>query len=269
MALLQKYDQLPVIFKLVGAALALAGVGYTSWEDHISPKIAQVAEKQALLDQATNDLKSLTSTLVNPLTLEEELSRANREFKRLTELLPAEPAVDRVLNDFASLSRLTGTEIREFSPQTDDKKNPNDPNNISPQYNSAAANQGKLIGDSKGKTEEANAIELQLKIYGTFSSLLSFLDLSMSLPRVIRIKSFEIANPDTGLQLTQKPKLTFTGKFLAYYQKQNSQLADASARQTATTSEKSPTQAITKPAIDLNEVIDKSFSAKSLKGDSK
>lgn len=267
--LVRQYEQFPVAFKLLGALLFIGGTSYMAWEEFMVPKLAVIEEKEQNRTVIEGELKSLNDSLVSPVSLEEELSLANREFRRLVELLPQDSSVDRVLNDFASLSRVTGTEIREFTPSAELNGLAAIGGNgqIAPppavNTNSQPADQNKAVVE----LEETNAIGLQMKMLGTFPAIVSFLDMAMAIPRVVRIQDFEIVNTDKEVKLTQKPKLTFNGLFYAYFQKPGSTgTAVENTETTESGNPKSPTAAIGKPAVDLNEVIDKSFSAKSLNG---
>ncbi|NBW80201.1 hypothetical protein EBR21_00455 [bacterium] len=275
---LKKYEQFPVAFKLLGAIGLVAFSGYIAWDEFVVPKLAVLDEKIAEQTKIEDELKILNKDFVSPVTLDEELAVANREFKRLVELLPQDASVDRVLNDFASLARVTGTEIREFVPsaeltltpaagqgvvvpppgtqQNNNQNNQNNPNN--------KQQEGKAIVE----LEDSNAIGLQMKMFGSFPAVVSFIDMAMTLPRVVRIQDFEIVNPDKELKLTQKPKLTFTGLFYAFYQKPGS-IAAVPAESPQPEKTKSPTAAIGKPLINLNEMIDGNYSAKPLGGGKK
>ncbi|MEN9824925.1 MAG: Pilus assembly protein PilO [Pseudomonadota bacterium] len=269
---LKKYEQFPVAFKLLGAIGIVAFSGYMAWEEFSVPKIAILEEKISELQKIEDELKILNRDFVSPVTLDEELAVANREFKRLVELLPQDASVDRVLNDFASLARVTGTEIREFVPSAELTLTAMTPQGvpippppvIQPQNNNPNNQQNKAVVE----LEDSNAIGLQMKMFGTFPAIVSFLDMAMTLPRVVRIQDFEIVNTDKDLKLTQKPKLTFTGLFHAYYQKPGS-IAPVPAENIQPEKSKSPTAAIGKPMIDLNEVIDGTYSAKPLDGGKK
>jgi Tfp pilus assembly protein PilO len=260
-------NYLPIAFKLLGALLFVAGTSYMAWEEFMVPKLAVIEEKEQNRAAIEAELKTLNNSLVSPVSLEEELSLANREFRRLVELLPQDSSVDRVLNDFASLSRVTGTEIREFTPSAELNAlatiGGNGQITPPPAVNPTAqtANQNKAVVE----LEETNAIGLQMKMLGTFPAIVSFLDMAMAIPRVVRIQDFEIVNTDKEVKLTQKPKLTFNGLFYAYFQKPGSAVPET-AEAVQTGKAKSPTTAIGKPAVDLNEVLDKSFSAKPANG---
>ena len=263
--IVSQYEQLPPIAKLLIAAAAMGGTFYWYWEEIIVPKGLLVQEKQRELDTLTADLKAFSESLVSPLTLEEELNRANRDYKKMIELLPIEPAVEKVLNDFASLSRITATEIREFMPNVELNGSNQNTGNISQQSNNTAPAIGM---EAPGSSADVNSVAIGLKLNGTFTSLVSFLDLAMSLPRVIRIKDFEITNTEKELKLTQRPKLAFNGKFFAYFQRASPQNIDQTALSSELTTSTSETEKIGKPLIDLNDVIDKSFSAKGTAGGS-
>ncbi|MEN9809336.1 MAG: Pilus assembly protein PilO [Pseudomonadota bacterium] len=268
--IVRQYEQFPIAFKLLGALLFVAGTSYMAWEEFMVPKLVVIEEKEQNRTTIEAELKALNNSLVSPVSLEEELSLANREFRRLVELLPQDSSVDRVLNDFASLSRVTGTEIREFIPSAELNALATIGGNgqavVQPtgNTNTQTANQNKAVVE----LEETNAIGLQMKMQGTFPAIVSFLDMAMAIPRVVRIQDFEIINADKEVKLTQKPKLTFNGLFYAYFQKPG--IADAApenSEATPTGKSKSPTAAISKPAVDLNEVLDKSFSAKPANGE--
>lgn len=264
--IVSQYEQLPPIAKLLIATVFMGGTFYWYWEEIIVPKNLLVQEKQLELDTLTAELKALSEKIVSPITIEEELSRANRDFKKLIELLPLEPAVERVLNDFASLSRLTATEIREFMPNVELTFSNQNTENMSQQPNNPAPAIGM---EAPGTTSDVNSVAIGLKLNGTFTSLVSFLDLAMGLPRVIRIKDFEITNTEKELKLTQRPKLAFNGKFFAYFQKASPEKIEQTNLSSAKTTIKSDAESIGKPLIDLNDVIDKSFSAKGTAGGSK
>jgi Tfp pilus assembly protein PilO len=272
--IVRKYEQLPIAAKFFGGILIVAASGYTAWEEFIVPKIANVDEKVRELEKIEGDLKALNKDFVSPGSMEEELTAANREFRKLIELLPQEPSVDRVLNDFASLARVTGTEIREFVPSSE--LNATSTIGQGNQFMSAQAQQAQAnsnTGDSSKNAiidlQDTNAVGLKLKMFGTFTAVVSFLDMAMALPRVVRIQDFEIINTEKDLKLTQRPKLTFTGLFHAYFQKPNAgEIVMAPiAQANKTENKKTETSKIGKPAIDLNKVINKGFSSKSLEDD--
>ncbi|MFZ9520155.1 MAG: hypothetical protein ACO3A4_06730 [Silvanigrellaceae bacterium] len=262
---LKKYEQFPVAFKILGAIGLVSFSGYLAWEEFVVPKVTVLDEKIAEQTKIEEELRILNKDFVSPVTLDEELAVASREFKRLVELLPQDASVDRVLNDFASLARVTGTEIREFIPSAELTLTPAAGQGIQvpppPQNPNNQQQQSKAVVEQ----EDTNAIGLQMKMYGTFPAVVSFLDLAMTLPRVVRVQDFEIVNPDRELKLTQKPKLTFTGLFYAYFQK-NTPSSPAVVETAQPDKAKSPTAAIGKPVIDLNEVIDGTYSAKPLGG---
>lgn len=272
--LVRNYEQTPIAAKFFGALFIIGTSAYVSWEEFVVPKISVIEEKMLEQEKIENDLKEINKDFISPVTMEEELSAANREFKKLIELLPQEPSVDRVLNDFASLSRLTGTEIREFRPGSElsatstlgqiGQANPQPVPLQTQTGNNNNAGQNPAIIEM----EDTNAIALNLKMFGTFTAVVSFLDMAMALPRVVRIQDFEIVNTNRELKLTQKPKLTFNGVFHAYFQKQNSAPSIPVANTpVAKATNKPPSSRLSKPAIDLNNVLDKSFSSKPLGGE--
>jgi len=269
--LVRKYEQTPIAAKFFGALFIIGSSAYVSWEEFVVPKVIVIEEKLREQEKMENELKEINKDFISPVTMEEELSAANREFKKLIELLPQEPSVDRVLNDFASLSRLTGTEIREFRPGSElsasttlGQANTQPlPVQIQTGNNNNAGQNSAII-----EMEDTNAIGLNMKMFGTFTALVSFLDMAMALPRVVRIQDFEIINTDREVKLTQKPKLTFNGVFHAYFQKPNSAPSIPVANTpVAKATNKPPSSRISKPAIDLNNVLDKSFSSKPIGGE--
>lgn len=275
--IVRQYEQFPTAFKVLGALVIIGGTAYTAWEEFIVPKLSVLEEKRASQTKIEQELQQLNRDFVSTVSLEEELAIANREFKRLIELLPQDASVDRVLNDFASLARLTGTEIREFSPSAElsalstittpgtQMVPPPMPQSIPNPNDANKNNQSKAVIE----LEDTNAIGLQTKMLGTFPAIISFLDLAMSLPRVVRIQDFEIVNTDKDLKLTQKPTLTFNGLFYAYFQKGDAQRTTLSFDSAPSDKSKSPTANIGKPAFDLNKMIDQSYSAKPLNGGAK
>jgi Tfp pilus assembly protein PilO len=202
-----QYDQLPPFLKIILALGIVAGTGYYYWTDIVIPKEETLVSKRDELEKLTMKLKSISNSLESPLSLEEELAKANRDFKKLLDLLPSETAIERVLNDFASISRITGTEIREFTPSSDGK------------FSNATAGSAGPANSSP----DASSSKISVKMNGTFSSIVSFIDQAMTLQRIVRLQDFEISNPDASLKLTQRPKLTFSGNFFAFYQKQPSE----------------------------------------------
>ena len=267
--IVRKYEQLPLAAKFFGGLFIIAVSGYLAWEEFVVPKQTVLEEKMSDLEKVESELKTINKDFISPSAMEEELASANREFRKLIELLPQEPSVDRVLNDFASLSRVTGTEIREFVPSAELNAN----STISPggqfiaqstQVSQSNNNAGDPSKNAIIDLQDTNAIGLKLKMFGTFTAVVSFLDMAMALPRVVRIQDFEIANAEKDFKLTQKPKLTFNGLFHAYFQKPNAGEVVAAVDTSAKTDTKSPTAKVRKPAIDLNKVIDNGFSSKSL-----
>jgi Tfp pilus assembly protein PilO len=204
-----QYDQLPPFLKIILALGMVVGTSYYYWTDIVIPKEETLVSKKEELEKLTVKLKSISNSLESPLSLEEELAKANRDFKKLLDLLPSETAIERVLNDFASISRITGTEIREFTPAFDGKVS-----------NATAGSAGPA-----NSSPDANSAKIAVKMNGTFSSIVSFIDQAMTLQRIVRIQDFEISNPDASLKLTQRPKLSFAGNFFAFYQKQPSERA--------------------------------------------
>lgn len=266
--IVRKYEQLPGAVKFFGGLLIIATSGYLAYEEFVIPKQAVLDERLNELEKVEGELKSLNKDFVSPSAMEEELSAANREFRKLIELLPQEPSVDRVLNDFASLARVTGTEIREFVPSSELNATNTVPQGgqfiggASPQQqqnNSGDAAKSAIID-----LQDTNAVGLKLKMFGTFTAVVSFLDLAMALPRVVRVQDFEIVNSEKEMKLSQKPKLTFSGLFHAYFQKPNAGEIIPVVTTAAKPDSKSPTSKIRKPAVDLNKVINNGFSSKPL-----
>jgi len=272
--LVRKYEQTPIAAKFFGALFIIGSSAYVSWEEFVVPKVLVIEEKLREQEKMENDLKEINKDFISPATMEEELSAANREFKKLIELLPQEPSVDRVLNDFASLSRLTGTEIREFRPgnELSAATTLGQMGQVNPQTLPVQAQSGNSNNAGQNSAiiemEDTNAVGLNMKMFGTFTALVSFLDMAMALPRVVRIQDFEIVNTDREVKLTQKPKLTFSGVFHAYFQKPMSASSIPVANTpVAKTTNKAPSSRLSKPAIDLNNVLDKSFSSKPIGGE--
>lgn len=275
--LIRQYEQSPFVAKLFGALVLIGGSTYYAWDEYITPKVYIIEGKDAEKTKIEDELKAINRDFVSPVSMEEELTVANREFKKLVESLPQDSSLDRVLNDFASLSRVTGSEIREFKPGSELKALP-DPTKPQPTNQIVPPPQNNNIND-KGtavkELDDVNAIGIQVKMFGTFTALISFLDLAMSMPRVVRLQDFQIVNPEKQIKLTQRPKLTFSGFFYAYFQKPDIGKIPETAGTTASTSptggnEKSRTRAIGQPAIDLNKLIDgPSLSAKPLEGEQK
>jgi Tfp pilus assembly protein PilO len=273
--LMQKYEQASTAIKVLFALLIVGCVGYFAYDEFIVPKMNLIKEKEAELSSIQSEIDLLNRDSVKASTIEEELANANREFRKLMEALPQEPAVERVLNEFASLSRITGTEIREFTPSADlvaiapmlqgspsAQSGLGTPGQPLPQNNTANPNmaQNKAVVEF----DDTNAVGLQLKMFGTFSSVVSFLDMAMSLPRIVRIQDFEIVNVEKDLKLTQKPKLTFNGLFYAYFQKRGVLEDLNGAKGAPVANAKSPSNKVEKPAVDLNKMIDQSYTAKPL-----
>jgi Tfp pilus assembly protein PilO len=267
-SLSNQYEQLSPITRLGIAMLLIALCGWYSWDEFIVPKQEALLVKQDELDKISNELKD-SNTLVSPVSMEEELNKANREYKKMIELLPDEPAVEKILNDFASLSRLSGVEIREFMPMTLPPGQANMAGGITPGVNTVVnyttQPSSTLPINTIGVDEDTNSITISVKLQGTFSSMVSFMDMAMSLPRVIRIQDFEIIHEERELKLVQRPKLSFTGKFTAYFQRGLG--ADKTAVAEKKAEPESPVNNIsTTPLVDVNEVLDKSFSAKGSAG---
>jgi len=252
-----QYEQLPPIARLGLSLLLMAVVAWYVWDDMVMPKQEILTAKNDELTKIVNELRD-SNTLVSPVSMEEELNKANREYKKMIELLPDEPAIEKILNDFASLSRLSGVEIREFMPVTPP---------------SAAAAQGAPITGVSAPTtdpallqtvsvdEDTSSITISVKLQGTFSSMVSFMDMAMSIPRVIRIQDFEILHEDRELKLVQRPKLSFTGKFTAYFQRGTNTKRSVVA-EVKNGKKNSNKDSVPATLIDINSAIDKSFSAK-------
>ncbi|MEY4065069.1 MAG: Pilus assembly protein PilO [Pseudomonadota bacterium] len=255
-----QYDQLPPIVKISAALIILAATGYTSWSEKIIPKQESLAEKTSQLEALTQKLKSISNSLESPLSLEEELAKANREFKKLLDLLPAEAAIERVLNDFASISRIAGTEIREFTPAGDSKSG--DARSTEPKPPSTGTGNSSAAETSP----DANTAKIAVKMNGSFSSIVSFIDQAMSLQRIVRIQDFEINNSETNLKLTQRPKLTFSGNFIAYFQKQAPDKISGTQPDSSNTAKTAPalSEKSSKSEDDSDDPGRKSMSAKGL-----
>lgn len=245
-SLAEEYQQLPPIVKFLIGLTAVGLTAFYLYTETIEPREFDLKDKQQSLTELENQLKQISSTIINPITMEEELARANREHKKILEQLPTEPSVEKILNEFAAISRLTGTEIQEFIPTPD-------------QNNSQTTVQSNP--ESQSNTgDETSSSEIALKMSGTFTAIVSFLDMAMTIPRVIRMDDFEFKNTEKELKLVQRPKLEFNGKFLAYYQK-NKPAKSPELAELAESSE-NKTEEIAKGAVDLNGLINKSFSAK-------
>lgn len=242
----EDYQQLPPAVKLLLSVVICGVVSYYFYIESIEQREYTLAEKQESLQSLEAELKQISSTIITPITLEEELARANREHKKILEQLPAEASIEKILNEFASISRLTGTEIHEFMPASDKTTEPN----------TAQGTEPKL------ETDETNSNEISLKMSGTFTSVVSFLDMAMSIPRVIRMSDFELKNAEKELKLVQRPKLEFNGKFIAYFQRNAMKLTQEPEVSNASNETQNKTDEIAKEAIDLNGFINKSFSAK-------
>jgi Tfp pilus assembly protein PilO len=259
-----QYDQLPPIVKISAALIILAATGYTSWSEKIVPKQDSLAEKTSQLEALTQKLKSISNSLESPLSLEEELAKANREFKKLLDLLPAEAAIERVLNDFASISRIAGTEIREFTPAGDSKTG--DARSTEPKPPSTGTGTGTGNSSAAENSPDANTAKIAVKMNGSFSSIVSFIDQAMSLQRIVRIQDFEIINSETNLKLTQRPKLTFSGNFIAYFQKQAPDKLSSAQPESSNTTKAAPalSEKSNKAEDDSDDAGKKSMSAKGL-----
>lgn len=234
----QNYQQLPPAAKLLLSVAICGAVSYYFYIESIEPKEFTLTERQTSLTSLEMELKKISSTIITPVALEEELANANREHKKMLEQLPAEPSIENILNEFASISRITGTEIHEFMPASDNKLS------------------------SQTSIDETNSNEISLKMSGTFTSIVSFLDVAMSIPRVIRMSDFELRNAEKELKLVQRPKLEFNGKFIAFFQRNASKVNTKPDNSTAFNENKNKTEEIAKKSIDLNSFINKSFSAK-------
>lgn len=244
----EEYQQLPPIARFILGVLVCGLVFYYFYGESIEPRSETLEEKKQAIEKLEIEFKQISAAIITPITLEEELTKANREHKKILEQLPTEPSIEKILNEFASISRLTGTEINEFMPE---KKN----------STSATPVQETTAAESSSETSSS---EISLKMSGTFTSIVSFLDMTMTIPRVIRMSDFELINPEKELKLVQRPKLEFNGKFLAYFQK-NPRPATQPDAAVATEEEnvgRNRTDEIAKGAIDLNGLFDKSMSAK-------
>ncbi|MEY2987768.1 MAG: hypothetical protein RJB13_1289 [Pseudomonadota bacterium] len=244
----EDYQQLPPIVKLLVGMTICALAAFYLYTETIEPRQITLSEKQEKLTNLEEQLKSISVKIVTPISLEEELAKSNREFKKILEQLPSEPSIEKILNEFASISRLTGTEIQEFVPANERKE-------IRPvsQPNNAATSTA---------TDETNSSDISLKMSGTFTSIVSFLDMAMTIPRVIRMGDFEIKNQEKELKLVQRPKLEFTGNFVAYFQKYAANKVEGPVAVTEDSETTNKTENAAKGAIDLNGLINKTFSAK-------
>lgn len=244
----EEYQQLPPITRFVLGLLVCGLVFYYFYGESIEPRSITLDEKIQEIERLELELKQISAAIINPITLEEELAKANREHKKILEQLPAEPSIEKILNEFASISRLTGTEIKEFMPE---------------EKSVASATQVQGTPETDGSSETESS-QISLKMSGTFTSIVSFLDMSMTIPRVIRMSDFELVNPEKELKLVQRPKLEFNGKFLAYFQKnpQAPVKPDIDVASEEDKAGKNRTDEIAKGAIDLNGFFDKSMSAK-------
>lgn len=242
------YQQLPPIAKLFIGLTICGATAFYLYTEQIEPKEQTLNEQEQKLQSLDDELKQISATIITPITLEEELARANREHKKILEQLPEEPSIEKILNEFASISRLTGTEIHEFI-QTSEMTQQ------SAQGQSATTN-------SAPTGDETISTEVALKMSGTFTSIVSFLDLAMTIPRVIRMEDFEFKNQEKELKLVQRPKLEFNGKFVAYFQKNKPNKTEELNLVSENKEESNKTEKIANGAIDLNSIINKSFSAK-------
>lgn len=258
MSTMFQYEQISPLNKIIVALAAMGGTYYWYWQELIIPKMEMIQTKREELNQLKGEQKQLAQSLINPISLEEEISQANREFKKLVELLPDEPATEKILNDFASLSRITGVEMREFMPT---------PQKPSADTASVSRNTPEQTKSTNLQVEGTSSLAIGVKLNGSFSSVVSFLDMAMSLPRVIRIEDFEMSNPEKKLNLSQRPKLAFVGQFSAFFQTSKSEGAGQPQTPAKAPERGGPkTSDIGKPLIDINEFVDKSFSAKGKAG---
>ena len=76
------------------------------------------------------------------------------------------------------------------------------------------------------------------------------------------MEDFEFKNQEKELKLVQRPKLEFNGKFVAYFQKNKPNKTEELNLVSENKEESNKTEKIANGAIDLNSIINKSFSAK-------
>lgn len=205
MSTLAQYEQISIVNKLAAAVLIVSITAYYNWQEHVQPKLTTIEQKTEELQKLKDDQKRLASSLIDPVSLDEEINQANREYKKMIELLPTEPAIEKVLNDFAGLTRITGIEMKEFMPS----------------MNRKTADQKDTNKNSPSESTDVSSVFINVNLEGSFSSILSFLDMAMSLPRVLRIQDFEIENTGNILNLSQKPKLKTKIDFVTYFQGSN------------------------------------------------
>jgi hypothetical protein len=123
--LLEKYKSIPPLGKLGILLLGMALALYYSYDSVVVPAKADQAsamEEQAKLE---DELKSISSVGQSIVALESEVKRADDEINSLVELLPLEPAVDKLLGLFSSAAKLSSVTMTSFVPEQVQKKEDN------------------------------------------------------------------------------------------------------------------------------------------------
>jgi len=177
------YRKLPIQLKLALLLLLTSAAAAYSYYESVEPAFA--AHQAALdeMDTLEQEIEKLNKAGQSIVAIETELRKADEDISLLLDLLPGDPEVDRVLGYFATASKETGVEIRDFEPEAaggvgaQGAPTPPAPND-------------KKESDTPA-VEHVSKTPIKLKLHGSFVQLTSFLDRVLGLPRVIRVVSFD------------------------------------------------------------------------------
>jgi type IV pilus assembly protein PilO len=151
------------VFVLFG--LVLAGVYYLMSADPEAVYRPQIVSAQQQLQEAEKKLAETEERFQNKGKFQAELEQLSVDFRKALEYLPKEADVQDLVRKITKEARASDVEILDYKP-----------------------------GDSVAK-DFYDELPMDLQFKGTYSQLMVFLDRVTKIPRIINIRTIDIANP--------------------------------------------------------------------------
>jgi Tfp pilus assembly protein PilO len=231
----EQLQNLSLTAKAVVVLILFLGAGYLSYSENVELAQSALQTAQDAEAKLTSDITNFNKSGQSLSSIEAQKRKAQEEFSDLFAMLPQEVEIEGLLAQFADAARDSGANMTKFTPDGS-----RTPTLAAAPVGQAGAQSGPSAPDFVSRSGFSVTIE------GTFVQIVTFLDRVLSLKRVVRAESFELA-PTTGTQQVNipgmaagnavttnttsdgSPVLSTTIKFSAFTQKGRTNLTTALA----------------------------------------
>jgi len=224
---IEKFLAIDIKIKIMILLLITGYAGYDSYNTFVIPAQNKLESAKSTAAQLDKDIEEAAAVGRSIPELEAKRQQAENELMSVFRIIPNSVEIDEILAGFTEIANNSSIILSEFIPNAGNK-------NQAPQI-------GENVPMESGGQQSALHLnqDISLKAKGTYKDLALFIDGVLSMPRVIRLKSFnfksqiqleaEISGVGGDLKtktIDGEPILQAEIVFTAYYQKHSADSID-------------------------------------------